>query len=103
MLKIACLVGVMVIYAAFPAWTQGHDPVQPPGTTLEEKQLSDGSAKVACACCKQCMAAKKPVLSEKVGPQATGGCGDCCERCGKAGQPLKENAPPEIIKEHKTK
>lgn len=97
MLKIANLVGVIVLYAAFPAWTQIHDPVQPSGITLEERKPADSSKKVACECCRQCTAAKKPVDPEEPGPPATGGCGDCCERCGRVDQPLKEKIPPEII------
>jgi len=99
MLKIASFVGTMVLFAAFPAWTQVHDPVLPPGTILKERK----PANVACDCCKQCMAARKHVTPGKQGSPATGGCGDCCEKCGKVHRPLKNTTPPDIIIEHQTK
>jgi len=98
MLKITILVGFIVLFTAFSVRVEAGDPVQPPGTVLDEKKKSDSSTEAACDCCKQCEAAKKPVKPEvEEGPPASDGCGDCCERCGRAEQPPQEKIPPEII------
>jgi hypothetical protein len=99
MLKITILVGLLVIFAAFPVRSEAVDPVQSPGTMNNENKKSESSREVACDCCRQCAAAKKPVKPEvEEGPPASDGCGDCCERCGKVMQPSQEKIPPEIIK-----
>lgn len=87
------------MFVAFPVMAEAIDPVQPPGTTLEEKQNSDISREKACGCCKLCAAARKPVTPDKKGSQASNGCGDCCERCGKVERAPQEKIPPEIIQQ----
>jgi len=99
MRKIIYLTGLLFMFVAFPVRTEAIDSVQPPGTTLDEKQKSDISKEVACGCCKLCVAARKPVKPDKNGPPPTNGCGDCCERCGKVERPPQEKTPPEIIQQ----
>lgn len=89
--------GSLSVYSAL---AESVNPVQSPATSpeIQHKQV-DKAKEVACGCCQKCMAAKKPVKpdQEKVAPK-TGGCQDCCSRCGKVKLPPHENMPPEIIK-----
>jgi hypothetical protein len=104
MRKITILVGLILMFAVFSVRAEVVAQDQPPGTMLEEKKKTDRAKVVACKCCEDCMAAKKPekpetVLPEEKAPLATDGCRDCCQRCGKVIKPPEEKIPPEIIKQ----
>lgn len=57
--------------------------------------MMDRKREEACACCRKCKAAQKPVKpAEEMKKPSSDGCEECCSRCGKSIPP--HDTPPEI-------
>ncbi len=98
MRNIGSVFGLILLSAVFSASVWSAGPEGPSGTGPENGQKKAVETKKnACDCCKECMAALKPGEQGKGGAPATGGCKDCCDRCGKIEKPVPEKIPPDII------
>ena len=114
MIKLAVLIGLLLLLAAPLVTVEAADQQQYGAVVSDKDEIKDRRSEYACDCCQKCRAARRPVVPiegkeekdgrvRKEGKDAadsadTNGCKGCCDRCGTA-LPAPDQVPPEIIED----